>query len=221
MPLQNRVTPFGELIPEPTRGGWLGNRGGRIHDPTTRRLTGRRWASRQWICCRLDFRGRARTVWGAGYTELFFLDEVTALGAGHRPCAECRRIEARLFQAALARSLGLSAPPTLREIDARLHAERLDGRSKRKHRIGAERVPLGAMVAQGDAALAVHAVGALPWTPAGYGAPRPLPHGMLEVLTPPLVCTALRGGYAPVWHPTAPPSRRARGRALRLQFSPI
>src|SRR5688572_12098743 len=96
MPLQNRVDPFGELFATPARGTLFGNRGGRFHtDQQT--LTRRRWASRQWICCVLKFKNRQRDVWGRYYTELFFLDEVTALSAGHRPCFECRRAEASAF----------------------------------------------------------------------------------------------------------------------------
>jgi len=93
MPLQNRVDPFGELFADRSRGLFLGNRGGRLHDDD-RALGRRRWASRQWICCRLEFKDRHRKVWGKSYTELFFLDEVTALAAGHRPCFECRRNDA-------------------------------------------------------------------------------------------------------------------------------
>ena len=96
MPLQNRVSPFGELFATPARGLLMGNRGGRIHDDK-RQLASRRWASRQWICCVLDFKNRQRKVFGAGYSELFFLDEVTALAAGHRPCFECRRRDAIAF----------------------------------------------------------------------------------------------------------------------------
>src|SRR6185295_16764435 len=96
MPLQNRVSPFGELVVSHARGTLMGNRGGRLHDDK-RRLTRRRWVSRQWICCVLEFKGRRRNVWGRYYTELFFLDEVTALAAGHRPCFECRRKDAERF----------------------------------------------------------------------------------------------------------------------------
>ena len=99
MPLQNRVDPFGELFATPSRGLFMGNRGGRIHTDD-RKLTKRRWASRQWICCVLDFKSRQRDVWGRYYTELFFLDEVTALAAGHRPCFECRRKDAEAFASA-------------------------------------------------------------------------------------------------------------------------
>src|SRR5262249_30089580 len=96
MSLQNRVDPFGELFASPARGTLMGNRGGKFH-ADDRHLTGRRWVSRQWICCVLAFKGRRRDVWGRYYTELFFLDEVTAFAAGHRPCFECRRKDAERF----------------------------------------------------------------------------------------------------------------------------
>src|SRR5437763_8223894 len=96
MPLQNRVDPFGELVVSPARGLFMGNRGGRFHTHA-QTLTARRWVSRQWICCVLAFKGRHRDVWGRFYTELFFLDEPTALAAGHRPCFECRRRDAEVF----------------------------------------------------------------------------------------------------------------------------
>ena len=96
MPLQNRVDPFGELIATPARGLLFGNRGGRFHrDDQT--LGTRRWVSRQWICCVLRFKNRRHPVWRDRYTALFFLDEVTAFAAGHRPCFECRRADATLF----------------------------------------------------------------------------------------------------------------------------
>src|SRR4029077_20392584 len=96
MPLPNRVDPFGDLFATPTRGTLFGNRGGKFHrDDKT--LGSQRWAARQWVCCVLQFQGRQRDVWGRHYTELFFLDEVTAFAAGHRPCFECRRQDAERF----------------------------------------------------------------------------------------------------------------------------
>src|SRR3954468_15640855 len=131
-PLQNRVDAFGELFATAARGLFMGNRGGRFHTDD-RKLTGRRWASRQWICCVLRFKNRQRDVWGRYYTELFFLDEVTALAAGHRPCFECRRAEAMAFAAAFAKGQGLSSPLRAPEMDRLLHAERLNGHDKRLH----------------------------------------------------------------------------------------
>ena len=204
MPLQSRVTPFGELVAHGARGEMMGNRGGRIHDPATRRLTGRRWASRAWICCVLSFRGRRREVWGQSYTELFFCDEVTALAAGHRPCFECRREAARAYQAALARGLGLAAPPRAPDIDRRLHAERIAVFAGGGPRLSARALPEGAIFALDGEAFAVRGGAALPWRPDGYGPPRALPRGDAEGLTPATTLAALAGGYAPLWHSRAP-----------------
>src|SRR5262249_5883937 len=105
MPLQNRVTPFGALVATSARGTIYGNRGGRFHRDD-RTLGTRRWASRQWICCVLSFKGRRHEVWGRRYTALFFVDEVTALAAGHRPCFECRRAAATAFAEGWAQTKG-------------------------------------------------------------------------------------------------------------------
>ena len=94
-PLQNRVDPFGKICAIPARGALMGNRGGRLHTPEQRVV--RSWVSRRWITCRLTFRDRRRHVMGDSYTELFFMDEATALAAGHRPCFECRRADAKAF----------------------------------------------------------------------------------------------------------------------------
>ena len=200
MPLQNRVDPFGELFADAARGTMFGNRGGKFHreDKT---LGKRRWASRQWICCVLEFKGRQRDVWGRYYTELFFLDEVTALAAGHRPCFECRRAEAVKFRAAWVEGTGAKKKPSAPEMDIAFHAERLDGDEKRLHRVPAKTLPDGAMVSIEGAAFAVKGDELLHWTPIGYGERRErLRTGKLDVLTPPSIIAALRAGYSPHWH---------------------
>jgi hypothetical protein len=197
MPLQNRVTPFGELIATPARGLFLGNRGGRFHRDD-RTLGRRRWASPQWICCVLRFKNRHRKVWRDDYTELFFLDEVTALAAGHRPCFECRRQDAQAFAALFS---GKTQRATAAEMDKALHGERLDGRAKRLHRRMIDSLPDGAMIALGDDACAVRGERLLRWTPLGYGQARPRPRAThVAVLTPPSVLTVLSRGYRPRWH---------------------
>lgn len=197
MPLQNRVTPFGELTVSPARGLLMGNRGGRLHD-ARRSLSARRWASKQWICCKLDFNNRHRKVWGDSYSELFFLDEVTALAAGHRPCFECRRKDAQAFAALFA---GKHKAP---DMDAVLHRERLDGKSKRLHRRGLDELPDGAMISFDGAAFAVRGKKLLRWSPSGYDESRVRPRaGEADVLTPPSIIGVLAKGYAPLWHPSA------------------
>jgi hypothetical protein len=205
MPLQNRVSPFGELFASAARGTLMGNRGGRFHNDD-RTLGRRRFASRQWICCVLAFKGRHRAVWGTGYTELFFLDEVTALAVGHRPCFECRRVNAQAFAAAWAKAAGLATSPSAPEMDRVLHAERLDGRTKRLHRRAIGDLPDGTVIAIPDGtAAAVFVTCLLPWTASGYGAPRARPRGVaVDVLTPPSIVATLAAGYQPSWHSSAP-----------------
>jgi len=203
LPLQNRVDPFGELFVTPERGTLFGNRGGRFHtDQQT--LTRRRWASRQWICCVLKFKGRQRDVWGRYYTELFFLDEVTALAAGHRPCFECRRKDAEAFAEAWARAKKLGERPRAPAMDEVLHAERLDGRKKRMHRRKLDDLPDGAMIVLDDDAYAVRGNSLLRWMPTGYDTRKRRPRGtMVDALTPLAILLVLNSGYAPQWHPSA------------------
>jgi hypothetical protein len=201
VPLQNRVDPFGELIATPARGTMYGNRGGHFHrDDKTLGL--RRWASRQWICCVLSFKGRRHNVWGPGYTGLFFLDEVTALAAGHRPCFECRRADAKAFAEAWARAKKI-AEPYAPEMDIVLQNERLEGREKRTHAFPFEKLPDGAFVTLDDAAYAVRGDKLLRWSPSGYTEARSRPCGTRTVLTPPSIVAALLAGYRPQWHPSA------------------
>lgn len=201
MPLQNRIDPFGELIATSARGTLFGNRGGKFHRDD-RTLSHRRHATRQWICCVLSFKGRQRNVWGRYYTELFFLDEPTALAAGHRPCFECRREEATDFALKFAgREMRASAP----EMDDALHAERLDGRTKRLHQRRLDDLPDGAFVSlSGTDAFAVKGPHLLRWTPTGYADARPRPKDAgVMMLTPPSIAKVLARGYAPRWHPSA------------------
>lgn len=201
MPLQNRVDPFGELIATPARGTMFGNRGGRFHRDD-RTLGGRRWASRQWICCVLRFKGRRRNVWRDGYTELFFLDEVTALAAGHRPCFECRRADATAFAQSWAKATR-SAVPHAPAMDAVLQRERLDGRNKRHCDMIYADLPDGTVVGHNGAAFAMLGDHQLRWSENGYVQKSHRPRGLARVLTPPSIVAALDAGYAPQWHPSA------------------
>jgi hypothetical protein len=203
MPLQNRVTPFGELLAVPARGTLFGNRGGRFHTDA-KTLTARRWASRQWICCVLDFKGRQRDVWGRFYTELFFLDEPTALAAGHRPCFECRYQDAKTFAEKWRQAYRLRTRPYAGAMDNTLHRERLRGRAKRLHRRNIDALPDGAFVALDRAVFAVRGKALLRWTPQGYAARKKRPQGVaVDVLTPPAILAVLAAGYRPHWHPSA------------------
>ncbi len=214
MPLQNRVDPFGQIVANDSRGMFTGNRG-IIHDAATRTLHKRRWTTRAWIICDLVHpRGTRREPMGrngpngaAGWTELFFLDEVMALAAGHRPCFYCRREAAKAYATAFADAFGVAAPKVA-ELDARLHAERLasGGRASPLSEPEVRSLPDGAMVAMGGKPFAVRAGVLHPWSFSGYGdAPahcRSLP-APASLITPPTTVAALRAGYRPVWHSTA------------------
>ncbi len=189
MPLQNRVDPWGNLVATGEHGTLMGNRGGRIHlaDKTLGR---RRWASNRWISCEVAFKGRHRIIWGDGYTELFFLDDVTALAAGHRPCFECRRAEAKAF-------VGLR---NLSELDRMLHAERKADRPM----VPVGDVPSGAMIEHDGAAFARRGKHFLHWSFAGYReAVHFNPAMRVKLLTPPTITAILAHGFQPRWHETA------------------
>ena len=203
MPLQNRVTPMGDIVPTSERGLFTGNRG-IIHDAGTRTLLKRRWTSRAWLICVLHFGDVRRTVMGPGsWTELFFLDEATALAAGHRPCFFCRRAEAMAFQTKFRTGDEIAAPRAC-DIDRILHAERLDGRRKQLHALAVRPsdLPDGAMVLHRNAPHLILDGRAHLWSHAGYGAPIAAPD-KAELITPPSTVAALRAGYRPVLHASA------------------
>jgi hypothetical protein len=202
MPLQNRVTPTGDIIATPHRGLFTGNRG-IIHDPATKTLT-RRWAGKAWLTCVCEFRGRRRRVMGGrSWTELFFLDEATAFAAGHRPCFFCRRDDANRFCAAWDAGNGTTRV-LARDIDPVLHRERLAEGKKRLHPLPMrwEQLPDGAMVQGGAQSYLIAGGRALTWSPAGYReAQSKIEDAML--LTPPSIVRAFIAGYRPVLHPSA------------------
>jgi len=203
MPLQNRVTPFGEIVAHPARGMFMGNRG-ILHDSARHLHPARRWTHKSWICCLCAFKGRRRVPMTPGrYTELFFLDEATALAAGHRPCFECRRADAQRFTAAWSDGNGTSSP-SAKDMDAVMHGERLDRRKKRLHPLPAPpgALPDGAMVADENGAYLVLNGELLPWSFDGY-APPVSDLSEPKLLTPPSIVGALAGGYRPALHPSA------------------
>ena len=204
MPLQNRVTPLGELIAHPARGLVYGNRGC-LHDDAGR--IRQRFSVRRWISCRLEFRGwqRGPLLQPGKFTELFFLDEATAFAAGHRPCALCRREDyvrfGELWRALHPGQQGADA------IDLQLQGERLTpDRSRRTHEARYSTLPDGAFVLRDGAPWVVLGSHLLRWTPAGYDERVPRPSGDAHVLTPVSVVAVLTSGWdgvVPFLHPSA------------------
>ncbi|HRD75875.1 MAG TPA: hypothetical protein PK264_08050 [Hyphomicrobiaceae bacterium] len=206
MPLQNRVLPTGEIVASPARGLMMGNRGGRFHR-ADRTLGPRRWASRAWIACRLNFKGRHRPamMMANSYTELFFLDEATALAAGHRPCFECRRADADCFARLWAGLRGGKERASADEMDRALHAERLAGPSGPDRWRALRDVPDGTIVEQ-DGPCLVLAGMLLPWAITGYRPPLSGRPAAVRLITPPAIVAVISAGYPPMVHPSAHPA---------------
>jgi hypothetical protein len=206
MTLRNRVTPLGELIADPSRGLVYGNRGC-LHDDEGR--IRRRYAGKRWISCRLAFRGWRRTplLRPGGFTELFFLDEATAMAAGHRPCALCRREDyvrfGEVWRELHPRDVGADA------IDARLHRERLgEDRRTRLHEVAPGDLHDGSFVLRDGEPWLVLGRELRRWTPSGYAerAPRPAGSATMTTITPPSLLHVLRREWEPViplLHPSA------------------
>ena len=205
MPLQNRVTPLGELIADPARGLVYGNRGC-LHDVTGTIRRG--YAVRRWIACRLEFRGwqRGPLLQPGRFTELFFLDEATAFAAGHRPCALCRHDDYRRFVEFWRGRHG--GPAGADDIDRRLHQERLDLGTKRQrhHEADLQDLPDGSFVLhEGDPHLVLGA-DLLRWSPSGYERGVARSYGPVETITPPSFLALLATGWegaVPLIHPSA------------------
>src|SRR3984893_15941003 len=202
MHLQNRVTPFGDIVAIPQRGMFTGNRG-IIHDPRTKSLLSKRWTNKAWLICSCEYKGRRREIMGTqSWTELFFLDEAVALAAGHRPCFLCRRKAAESFRAAWGAGAGVAKPPTA-AMDTVLHRERISGGGRRVHAMPAplREFPSGTVVVVSGAAYTIAGGRAFRWTECGYEPPEAI-HDADSLLTLPSIFMALRAGYRPVLHPT-------------------
>ena len=204
MPKQNRVAPDGTIIVTTARGRFMGNRG-ILHNAQQEIV--KPFVHKAWIICQLSFKGRHREVMQPNnYTELFFLDEATALAAGHRPCFECRRGAAQAFRVAwLAGNPqhGFGESIRMPELDNVLHAERLTeahfikDRKKRLFTAVISHLPNGTFIQHNGAPHLVWGDELFPWAPNGYREPMMRPkNGETAVLTPRSIVAALADGYA-------------------------
>ena len=205
--LQNRVSPFGDIISVASRGTCMGNRG-IIHDATTKVLLPRRWQHQAWICCVLSFKGHQHPIRGPGaYTELFFLDEATALAAGHRPCGYCRRADFNAFKNAwkAARRLDDNAFLSAPEMDRALHRERVTRKREKVTYVDRlDNLPDGVMVSDAGQALLLTNGRLLRWSPAGYEDAIVWPGDLdVTVLTPSSIVQVIASGYVPKLHASA------------------
>jgi len=198
MPRQNRVTPFSRIEASSARGDLMGNRGILHRDG---KLVSERWKARLWISCELEYKGVRRPLMSPGtYTELFFLDEVTALAAGHRPCALCRREDYNRFRDAWQAAFG-EKPPAF-DSDRQLHAERVPMIHGERPKIGPLELPDFAMFESDGEAFVKLGRHARKWSHSGYGPEVHLPHRAHQLIAPSLV-RVLQAGYVPRIHASA------------------
>jgi hypothetical protein len=185
----------------------MGNRGC-LHDDRGR--IQRPFRGRRWIVCLLTFKNRHRFIMTPGrYTELFFLDEATALAAGHRPCAECQRHRFNLFREIWAQAnpeiTSLHRPPATLVDDA-LHLERTAAHAQTRSYCGSlNTLPDGTFVTDDEqhAYLVLKNQRCL-WTPTGYASPEKRSFLFpARILTPASVVRTLDGGYPIGVHPSA------------------
>ena len=207
MPLQNRVDPWGQLHSIPSRAATvMGNRG-ILHD-SERRIV-RRWATKSWVACDPHYKGISRKpLFKPGsYSELFFLDEATALAAGHRPCAYCQRGKYNSFKNTWFKTLPAGSTATLGSgaIDQQLHAERVAPGIEKVPRSGnLSTLPEGVLFEHEGQAILIHQGKLWRWSFDGYVAASPISGvASVSVLTPPSVVRVLAAGYKPQVHPTA------------------
>jgi hypothetical protein len=199
-PLQNRVTPFGDVVAIAQRGLFIGNRG-IIHDPATKTVLGRRWTTKAWLVCVLDYKGRHREVMGGRtWTEL----SRRSGGARRRsppvlllPPQRCRGISCRLGQGERrkdASRAGDGCGITRRAAGPRPQTA---PRHTQAYWRSAGRCPV--IAAAGEAYTIAHGR-AFRWSELGYQAARDVLHAD-GLLTPPSTLLAIRAGYRPALHP--------------------
>lgn len=198
--LQNRVCPRGNIIKTPARGAWMGNRG-IVHNGKQEIV--RPYRLMAWITCKLEFKGRKLPVMvHKRNTQLFFLDEATALSAGHRPCAECRRDDYNRFKELWIKGnpeYGFDKRTSIQQIDAVLHGQRLTDDNLKityKEKLGS--LPDGVFVLFKDHPHLLYKKQLYPWTPSGYEQPFIVNQAVkIPVLTPESTVNTIKMGYVP------------------------
>lgn len=196
--LQNRVNPFGDIIATKARGKWLGNRG-QLHGSGKTIL--RPFKHKAWIICLLEFKDRHRVIMSPNlWTELFFLDEATAMAAGHRPCFECRRGAANLFKAAWLKGnpeYGFDQKTLIGRIDEVLQKERINEKGQKiTFEAILQDLPDGIFIEIDSQAYLVANEKLYLWSPFGYESGIQIPLSTkVKVLTPRSMVNTIRAGY--------------------------
>lgn len=205
MPLQNKVDPWGNLVAVKARGEYLGNRG-ILHDKEKNIL--KPWAHKKWVICELSFKGIKRRLFSDNkYSELFFLDEATALAAGHKPCAHCRRSRYSEFKELWRQANGLSEFESLssEQMDSQLHKERVSSeRTKKTFEASYGSLPDGTFIELNNGAHLVWENNIYRWSYQGYsrGEDSIAKNQLVKVITPKTIVRMYSSGFKPFVHKT-------------------
>lgn len=198
--LNRFITPAGEfIVPQSKSGAWMGNRGAlRIVDG---KITGTLWSGSSWIYCTTEEGTSGPNT--CKYTKLFFLDEATALAAGHRPCWECLRPQFYKFKTAWFKGnsyRNLGDKETVAVMDGELDKERInkDRTGKGTFTTNLGNLHDGVMVRRDNQSWLIWQGSLWMWAPGGYGQPSSIaPDIEVDVLTPRSTCNAIKEGYVP------------------------
>ncbi len=200
----NIVDPTSTISRETAPFTLIGNRG-ELHEGN--RVV--RHASRNdWLYCVTSSLTDPKEFMAPGkFTDLFFLDEATALAAGHRPCGLCNW--ARFVQFAKAWKIVYGVEEVLaHEIDAELGIHRVRRKKQVTYLHDATDLPAGVflrVVGRPEPLLLFRYEQpkrrehwcVYPWSNHGYGVKEPRPEGLVEVLTPRPTVEVIRAGFAP------------------------
>lgn len=175
----------------------LGPDGVEAPTPHEGTVTGNKYVAspRARLCCDIDRKWR---IEGRKYRRLFFLDEATALAAGHRPCHRCRRKLFTAFVAAWNSTDGSSGTDKMSDIDTRIDAE-----LTQMNTADAPALPDGVHIDVDGTAFVLVGDRMRPWDPSGYGEAVPRATGHVKLLTTPTVVAIIRVGYSPALHASA------------------
>lgn len=208
-PLQNKVNPLGDLVAVSTKYATLMGNRGVLHNSSFQVTKTMVKGKPAWIYCKIEHgETTPRTVMSPGcYTELFLLDEATALAAGHRPCydKDCLRERHDEFKRIwYDANAGWYQGPIkyIGPIDSWLHEERTLARPV-CHGDPAD-LPNGAIVAAGGHFFLLWDKLFLEWSFDGYVSARTsLKDAEVTVITPQSVLRCFEKGFLPQFHDSA------------------
>ena len=200
MSLQNRVDPAGQLHQVKSRGMFMGNKGRRHNN--NKEMGKKSGGTLGWVICSLSHKGIKRELMAQGkYTELFFLDEATALSAGHRPCNDCLKEKFKVFKKQwLEANADMLSSNKMSEVDKIIHKQRYHRGSKVTYVANMQSLPDGTFFEYKGQYFLIKSNSKHLWSFDGYKDSSELINCDVTVLTPKSFVAVLADGYQPEFH---------------------